>query len=136
MLFRSRFCARSFHVAAVAMRAYLDAFISLEQHWRERVGRISKGSALEELLSVLMGSPLLTVSHAARLINRGISATNDALNRLAELGIVRCDEVVGMRNRVFVADEAIALLEEMERRMIRQSPIAREEALRLISEGF
>lgn len=40
-----------------------------------------------------------------------------------------------MRNRVFVADEAIALLEEMERRMIRQSPIAREEALRLISEG-
>lgn len=130
-----RFCAHSSHVAAVAMRAYFDAFISLERHWRERVGRISKGSALEELLSVLMGNPLLTVSHAARLIDRGISATNDALNRLAQLGIVRCDEVVGMRNRVFIADEAIALLEEMEHRMIRQRPIAREEALRRASEG-
>ncbi|AJC12337.1 hypothetical protein JI75_06385 [Berryella intestinalis] len=124
-----RFCAHSSHVAAMAMRTHLETCTALERHWRNRMGKISKGSAVEELILAFIGNPLMTVSHASRLIGRGISATNDAMNRLLQEGIVHCEELPGARNRLFVADESIVLLDRMERCMTQKDPISRDDAL-------
>lgn len=123
-----RFCAHSTDVAASIIHAFIDVFGSLLAHWQKQIGRTSRGSALEELLPVLMGNPVITVAHAAHLLDRSISTTNEALNRLTQCGVVRCEEQLNARNRIFVADDVPKALDEMKRIVIKESPVAREEA--------
>ncbi|NTU89196.1 MAG: Fic family protein [Actinobacteria bacterium] len=122
----ARFCGHSIELAARVVKAYIDAIVDLEISWNQRLGKTNKGSAIQELLLVLPGRPLLTVSSAMKLIDRSFSATNDALDRLEQSGILRITGDASSRNRVFEAKEVFDAVDEMERHLLVQSPVSRD----------
>ena len=124
------FCGYSTELAARIIEAYVDAFVSLEQHWRERIGRFNKGSVLEMLLPMLIGNPITTVSLAMAETGRSFSATNDALNRLVKAGILKTSNVSHERTRVFTAHEVLDALDDFEHMFIKQVPVARDSIYR------
>lgn len=108
--------------AAACSRAAGDATVfesaasDLQDSWRKRVAPVRTNSALDLLLSRLVGAPILTTSTAATLIGRSFPATNAAIERLTEAGILR-QVTVGRRNRAFESPEAIAAFTDLERRL-------------------
>lgn len=124
-----RFCAQSVELAARVMEAYITTVVGLEEGWQEKVTKTSKGSAAQELLLLLPGRPVLTVLSAMRLIDRSFSATNDALLRLENAGILRRTDSSCERNRVFEAYEVFDALEAMEGHLLTSQPIARDSFL-------
>ena len=89
-----------------------------------------RGSAADLLLDALPGAPVLTVPAAAALIGRSVQATNEAVARLAEAGVLT-QITLGRRNRAFEAAELIDAFTDLERRLAspeadtRASPPAR-----------
>lgn len=120
------FCGYSTELATQVVGAYVDTFESLEQRWRERVGRFNKGSALEKLLPLLIGNPIITVSLAMAETGRSFSSVNDALNRLVKAGILHVATANRERTRIFTAHEVVDALEDFVRMFIKQIPIARD----------
>src|SRR5690606_17449340 len=59
-------------------QAYASQIDDLVEHWRSALGSIRRRSALDLLLDVLPGVPLLTVKSAARLTNRSDVAAGSA----------------------------------------------------------
>ncbi|MFF0501031.1 Fic family protein [Nocardia aobensis] len=108
--------------AAACARAVADATVfesaaaDLQRSWRARVAPVRANSALDLLLSRLVGAPILTTATAATLISRSFPATNAAVERLTEAGILR-QITVGRRNRAFESPEAIAAFTALERRL-------------------
>jgi Fic family protein len=96
--------------------AYENRARELDQQWRERLGRIRAGSATQLLLAALPGAPVLTVDSAAQLIGRTYKPANDAIQRLAEAGILR-QITIGRRNRAFEAPDVIAAFTALERQL-------------------
>lgn len=96
-------------------QAYASQIDDLVDHWRSALGAIRKGSALDLLLDVLPGVPLLTVDSAARLIDRSDVAAGAAVTRLAEAGILVQRNVGRQRYRVFEAPEVLELFTSLER---------------------
>ena len=99
--------------------------MGLRDAWFERFGRPNRGSALETLLSLLPGHPVLTVRQASALLGKSVSSVNDALLKLEAAGIVASDDGFD-RNRVYVAAEAIDMLERLEGQLIPTAPVARD----------
>lgn len=124
------FCGYSTELAAQMIGAYVDAFESLEQHWRERLGRFNKGSALEMLLPLLIGTPVTTVALAMEETGRSFSSVNDAVNRLVSEGILKVSALGHDRTRIFTAHEVVDALEEFIKGLNRQIPIARDKIYR------
>ncbi|WP_040864870.1 Fic family protein [Nocardia exalbida] len=108
--------------AAACTRAAQDATefemkaADLQKSWRDRVAPVRANSALDLLLGKLVGAPVLTVGTAAALIGRSFPATNAAVQRLADAGILR-QLSVGRRNRAFESPEAITAFTALERRL-------------------
>jgi Fic family protein len=94
---------------------YAARIDELGQRWRGRVGRVRRGSAVELLLGVLPGSPVVTVETAAALIGRSVMRTGEAVNRLEEAGVLRQRNVGRQRYRVFEATEVVELFTGLER---------------------
>ncbi|WP_165171075.1 Fic family protein [Adlercreutzia sp. ZJ242] len=96
----------------------------LQDAWRERLGSVRKGSALDALLSEIVGMPLFTIETASTSLQRAFSATSAAVERCVEAGIVK---PVGSqrRNRVFEAPEAIDEFAVFERRLASPSSAER-----------
>jgi len=89
---------------------------SLQQEWRERLGSIRHGSTTDLLITCLPGAPVVTVSDAADLVGRTFQATNQAIARLIDAGIL--EQVnLGRRNRAFEAPELIRQFTDLERRL-------------------
>jgi Fic family protein len=88
----------------------------LQDGWRERLGRIRAGSATELLIRSLPGAPIITPRGATALIGRSYQATNEAIARLADAGILT-PITLGRRNRAFEAAEVIDGFAELERRL-------------------
>ncbi|WP_327112552.1 Fic family protein [Nocardia sp. NBC_01730] len=105
-------CARAAEDAA----AFEVKAADLQNSWRDRVAPVRTNSALDLLLGKLVGAPILTVATAATLIGRSFPATNAAVQRLTEGGILR-QLTVGRRNRAFEAPEAITAFTALERRL-------------------
>ncbi len=78
---------------------------------------------------VLPGKPILTVTSAMRIIDRSFSATNDALARLEQAGILTLKDGMAGRNRVFEATEVFDAIDTMERHLLASTPIARDSFL-------
>lgn len=122
--------------AAATRRAVADADAFeervrlLERGWRERLGRVRAHSALDLLVRRLPGAPILTVQSAAELVGRSEQATNQAIARLVEAGVL-AQATVGRRNRFFEAPEVIHAFTALERQLAspvgdtRTSPPAR-----------
>lgn len=92
--------------------AHID---DLVEQWRSTLGVIRKSSALDLLLEVLPGVPLLTVDSATRLIDRSGVAAGSAVNRLAEAGILVQRNIGKQRYRIFEAPEVLELFTSLDR---------------------
>lgn len=108
---------------ATACKRSVDDAASFEQHavlieaeWRERLGRVRARSSADLLLRVLVGAPVVTVNSAAALIGRSFVHTNEAIQRLAEAGILR-QVTAGRRNRAFEAPAIIDAFTALERQL-------------------
>jgi Fic family protein len=108
--------------AAASKRAVADAdafeerIQHLESTWRERLGRVRANSAADLVLRALPGAPILTVQSATELIGRSAQATNEAITRLTDAGVLS-QTTVGRRNRAFEAPEVIHAFTDLERRL-------------------
>jgi Fic family protein len=107
--------------AAATLRACSDAegyatrIDELVDQWRASLGAVRKGSALDLLIDVLPGVPLMTVESAAGLINRSDVATGSAINRLVDTGILVQRNVGKQRYRIFEAPAVLELFTSLER---------------------
>ncbi len=107
--------------AGAALRACNDAQIyatridELVSHWRSNLGTVRKGSALDLLIDILPGVPLLTVESAAGLIDRSDVATGAAINRLVATGILTQRNIGKRRYRIFEAPSVLELFTSLER---------------------
>jgi Fic family protein len=89
----------------------LDA---LEAAWRTRLGRVRAGSSVDLLLRALPSVPVLNVAVAAELTGRSVQRANDAVNELAEAGVLK-QTTIGRRNRAFEVPELVHALTGFER---------------------
>jgi len=108
---------RSCHDAA----AYAIEINTLDARWRDQLGRVRANSAVELLLDVLPGVPVITVESAARLIGRSEMRTGEAVNRLEAAGVLRQRNVGRQRYRVFEAADVVDLFTGLEQALA--SPI-------------
>lgn len=108
--------------ARACVRAVADAsrfeerIRDLRQEWRWRLGPVRAGSAVELLIERLPGAPVVSTRSASELIGRSFQATNQAIDRLAEAGVLS-QITVGRRNRAFEAPEVIEAFTELERQL-------------------
>ena len=87
----------------------------LVHQWRSNLGTVRRGSALDLLVDVLPGVPLLTVKSAAGLIGRSDVATGAAINRLVDAGILTQRDIGKHRYRIFETSAVLELLTSLER---------------------
>lgn len=108
------------HFAGACLRAVEDAegfehrAQQIEAGWRSELGRVRAKSAVDLLLRVLFGAPVVTVGSAADLIGRSFVQTNEAVARLVDAGILK-QVTVGRRNRAFEAPDVISAFMDLER---------------------
>ena len=95
--------------------AYSEAIDEITTAWRSKLGRIRANSSADLLLRVLPGAPIVTVESASKLIGRSRARTTDAVNALAEAGVLRQRNVGRQRYRVFEATEVLDLFTALER---------------------
>jgi Fic family protein len=108
----ARACSRAVDDA----KSFEERALEIEQEWRQRLARVRANSAADLLLRALVGAPVVTVNSAAELIGRSQVQTNQAVNRLAEAGILS-QITVGKRNRAFEAAEIIDAFTRLERQL-------------------
>ncbi len=108
--------------AGAARRAVDDATsfeqraLAIETQWRERLGRVRARSAVDLLLRVLPGAPVVTVNSAVELIGRSFRPTNEAIMRLVDARVLK-QISVARRNRAFEAPEIIAAFTDLEKQL-------------------
>jgi hypothetical protein len=90
----------------------IDAIVT---EWRMSLGKVRKESALDLLLRILPGTPLIAVESAAKKINRSQVAVGDAINRLLEADIITQKNLGRQRYRVFEAPAVLELFTSVER---------------------
>jgi hypothetical protein len=88
----------------------------LETSWRERLEPVRANSAVDLILRLLPGAPILTVDGAATLIGRTFNPANEAIQRLVAAEILR-QVNVGRRNRAYEAPDVIAAFTALERQL-------------------
>jgi hypothetical protein len=76
-------------IAAIEARVTADSIHGLRAEWRDALGRIRRGSATERLLERLADLAAFTVEEAIDEVRGSSSSTCDAVDRLAEAGILR-----------------------------------------------
>ena len=102
---------------AVADAGWLEERVrQLQETWRQRVGNPRRDSAVQRLIGALPAAPVLTVAAAAELTGRSFQASNQAMDRLVEAGVL-VQVNVGRRNRAFEAPELIDLFTALERQL-------------------
>jgi len=97
-------------------RLYEDRIAELQRRWRAQLRHVRRGSAVDLLLGMLPGMPVVTVGTAAAAIRRSFQATNAAVAKLEQNGILRSVRV-GRRNRAFETPELIDAFNDLERRL-------------------
>jgi Fic family protein len=96
--------------------SFEERVAQLENRWRSRLGSVRRGSAIDLLIDALPGAPIITVKGAADLIGRTFQATNQAISRLVDAGVLK-QVNLGRRNRAFEAPELIRQFTDLERRL-------------------
>lgn len=121
----TNYCAQSTEVAADIALRYVNAFEKLQKRWSERIGKVSRGSATEQLLAVLPGYPIITVDLACRLTGKGFSATNDAVGRLVECKVLSVAKNRCSSARLFKAQDALDLTGKINEKLLSSDPVSR-----------
>lgn len=94
------------------VKVFLSSAAQLEKVWLSKLPQLTANSTARKLLLLLLGTPRVSVSQAASNIGKSFSATNEALNRLEQVGIVTSHALNG-KERVFIAEQSVALIEEI-----------------------
>jgi Fic family protein len=108
--------------AAAMTRSVADAetyeqrVSEVQAAWRDALGKVRANSAIDILLNVLPGAPVVTVRSAAAFIGRSEQAVNEAIPRLVDAGVLT-QTTVGRRNRAFEALDLINAFADLERRL-------------------
>lgn len=108
--------------AASTLRAVTDARMfeekieDLRRGWQISLGKVRNDSAVDRLLRVLPGMPILTTSSAADAIDRTFQATNEGIDRLVAASVLK-QITVGRRNRAFEAPDVLEAFTDLERRL-------------------
>jgi len=102
--------------AVADAEAFEQELSDLIAKWEALVQPSRADSAVRALVVALPGVPVLTVPTAAATIGRSFEATNNAMQRLVEVGILR-QISLGKRNRAFEAAEVIERFTALERRL-------------------
>ncbi len=110
------------HVFAEATRAacvdateFAGLLAEQEALWRVQLGNIRKGSALDLILRVLPGTPIVNGESVAKQIGRSKARCIGALNRLLEVGILKQRNLGKKRYRVFEAPSVFELWNRVDR---------------------
>ena len=106
--------AAAVRLSCADAEAYAAKVRVLTDDWHRRLGRVRAASAVDLLLGVLPGTPVLTVESAAHLIDRSTMRAGEAVNRLANAGILRQRNVGRRRYRVFEAEDVVRHLAELD----------------------
>jgi Fic family protein len=88
----------------------------IQDAWRGKLGGVRRNSTADLLVEVLPGTPIVTVTGAARLLGRSFGATNKAILELVAAGVLH-QVAVGKRNRAFEAIDVIEAFTDLERRL-------------------
>jgi len=96
-------------------QGYASTIDESTDRWRSSLGAVRKGSAVDLLIGVLPGIPLITVESAARIISRSKVAAGEAINRLLDAGILIQRNVGKQRYRIFEAPAILDLFTSLER---------------------
>jgi Fic family protein len=123
------FCALAADLAADSINVIANMVERLEEHWIKQTGKITKGSITEELLLLLPAHPILTVSSAMTLTGRSFSAANDALNRLAQAGVLAVSQEPHQKTRQFRSVECFDTFEKAIQRIVDREPVSRNSFL-------
>jgi Fic family protein len=110
-----RVFATATHRSCIDAERYAEQIDALTAGWRQRLGRVRANSSTDLLLKVLPGAPLVSVESASVLIGRSKARTTEAVNALAEAGILRQRNVGRQRYRVFEATDVLDLFTGLER---------------------
>jgi Fic family protein len=97
-------------------RAFERRIRGLQAHWREQLGAVRRNSTVDLLLEALPGTPVVTVTGAARLLGRSFPAANAAIESLTAHGVLR-KITVGRRNRAFEAPSILKAFTDFERQL-------------------
>lgn len=97
---------------AISYSAEID---NITAEWCTKLGKVRAGSSTDRLLGVLPGAPIVTVESASKLIDRSKARTSDAVNVLAEAGVLRQRNIGRQRYRVFEATDVLDLFTGLER---------------------
>ena len=103
------------HRSCKDAESYATKIDGLDAKWREQLGRVRANSAVELLLDLLPGVPVITVDSAARLIGRSQMRTGEAINRLEAAGVLRQRNIGKQRYRVFESADVVDLFTGLER---------------------
>lgn len=95
--------------------SYSAEIETMTAEWRTKLGRVRADSSTDRLLGVLPGAPIITVDSASKLINRSKARTSDAVNALAEAGVLRQRNIGRQRYRIFEATDVLDLFTGLER---------------------
>ena len=104
-----RFFAQAVMLACTEALDTTQALIALRETWRAAVSDQRSDSASRRLVELLVGQPVVTVAEVSQRLGVSFPTANHALAALVQRGIVR--EPASRRNRIFVADAVIRILE-------------------------
>lgn len=110
---------RSAHAAASESRAAIERIQALPDEWAAEV-KPQRGSVLASLLPAFFDHPVMGVAEIEQVNggNVGAAAAYAAIDRLVDAGVIR--EITGRkRDRVWMASDLLAELEELDRRIQR-----------------
>lgn len=107
------FFARALADSAAASRDLGERLSDLKAAWVEAV-RPRARSGVEKLISGLAGHPVLSVRTAREVTGASFQATNQAIARLENAGVLRPVRGDWRRNRLWESPEILSLLDEFE----------------------
>ncbi len=107
--------ATSAHRSCTDAESYAGKIETLNARWKDQLGRVRANSAVELLLDLLPGVPVITVDSAARLIGRSEMRTGEAINRLEAAGVLQQRKIGRQRYRIFEAADVVDLFTGLER---------------------
>ncbi|NMG29651.1 Fic family protein [Aromatoleum evansii] len=113
------FFTQAVMIACDESMALAVQLVALREDWNRRVAERRADSASRKLVAVLIGTPVVTVNQVKRLLGVSFPAANNAVADLVSLGILK--GTPRLRNRVFVAHEAIAVLDQAPEELRRPS---------------
>lgn len=103
------FNARNTYYSVVITDSFLNATERLRASWMSSGMRIPANSALEGLIDAFLGTPQLSIKHAASIVGKSYGATSEAMRQLTSAGIVR-EVALDNRERIFVCDESAKMI--------------------------